>query len=302
MNKIVIFSLVSTMLIVTAQADETQDKAALAAEISALKAKLSSLETQMKVYEPKKIVTVTQEDMFTTHTELGYIGTTGNTDTSTFNLESKITKDWGKYKGSLLFDGQYADDKGIESKNKFFVELVYDYTFTDRLAFNYLFGYKSDKFSAFDYQLYTGPGIKYKAIVSDAHNLSLEVSALYSLDEYSQVDYADAAKTVPIDYPNAANIPTLASDPSLSDDYIGYRAKAVYKWQILNNLAFAQELSYRSSLEYANKYFVYSKSGFISKISDIFSAGISYKLDYVNEPGDKEPTDTTLTANLIVDY
>jgi hypothetical protein len=34
----------------------------------------------------------------------------------------------------------------------------------------------------------------------------------------------------------------------------------------------------------------------------MFSAGISYKVDYVNNAGDKANTDTTLTANLIMDY
>lgn len=302
MNKIILSSLVVSTLILSVQAGEAQDKAALAAEISALKAKLGTLEAKMKTYEPPKVVAVTPEETFKTHTEFGYIRTTGNTQTNTFNLESKITKDWNKHKGSLLFDGQYGDDKGIESKNKFFVELNYDYAFTKRLAFNYLLGYKNDKFSTFDYQLYTGPGVKYKAIVSDIHNLSIEGSALYALDEYKQVNYADAAKTQPINYPNATNIATLASDPAFSDDYVGYRLKSIYTWQILNNLAFAQELSYRGSFENVDKYFVYSKTALSSKISEIFSAGISYKVDYVNLPGDKKPTDTTLTANLIVDY
>ena len=298
MKKIVLTSLVASSLIMAAQTQAPKTQAEIKAEISKLEMQLNSLKTQMKTFEVVKV----SKDKLKTHTELGYIGTTGNTNTKTFNLESKLKRKWGKHEGTLTFDGQYADDKGIESKNKFRVEIEYNYAFTDRFAFSYLLGYKQDKFSVFDYQAYTGPGAKYKLIVTPNHNLTFEGNVLYSVDEYTQVNYADSAKTKIIAYPNAANTPTLATDPSFSDDYTAYRAKAVYTWQMLKNLKFAQEASYRGSFENANRYFVYSKSALTSKLSDIFSAGISYKVDYVNQAGDKKNTDTTLTANLIVDY
>lgn len=244
---------------------------------------------------------VKKDDALVTHTELGYIKTDGNTETQTFNLDAKAKKGWGKHIGNILFDGQYADDSSIETKNKYLVELNYDYEFTDRFAFTYLAGYKSDKFSSYDSQAYTGPGAKYKAIVSDAHNLTLEGNILYSMDEISAVYYTDAAKTTPIDYPNST-AGYLGKDESISDDYAAYRAKAVYTWQVLENLKFDQELSYRGSFEETSNYFVFSKTALTSKLSDMFSAGLSYKVDYVNEPGLKDSTDTTLTANLIIDY
>jgi len=279
-----------------AQTGKTQEE--LKAEIAKVQAHLHSLQAQMKTFEVVKA----PKEKLETHTELGYIGTTGNTNTTTYNIESKLQRKWGKHKGTLTFDGQYGDDKGVESKNKFVIELEYDYTFTNRFAFNYLVGYKRDKFSAFDYQAYSGPGAKYKLIVSPKHNLILEGNMLYSVDKYAQVNYADTAKTVAIAYPNAANTTVLATDSSFSDSYGAYRAKGVYTWQMLENLKFDQEVNYRGSFENANKYFVYSKSALTSKLSDIFSAGISYKVDYVNKPGDNKNTDTTLTANLIVDY
>jgi len=245
-------------------------------------------------------VDTTKESALVTHTEFGYIQTDGNTETKTFNLESKVTKNWQKHVFGFIFDGQYADDAGIETKNKYFLELEYDYEITDRFAFDYLVGYKSDKFSAFDYQAYTGPGAKYKAIVSEKHNLSVEGNILYSVDEISDVEY-DGTGNV-INYPNPNNTPVASVTLGENDSYASYRLKGVYGWQMLENLKFEQEASYRASFEDADKYFVFSKTALSSKISDIFSAGISYKVDYVNEAGDKENTDTTLTLNLIMDY
>ncbi len=242
-------------------------------------------------------VDTTKESALVTHTEFGYIQTDGNTETKTFNLESKVTKNWQKHVFGFIFDGQYADDAGIETKNKYFLELEYDYEITDRFAFDYLVGYKSDKFSAYNYQSYTGPGAKYKAIVSEKHNLSVEGNILYSMDEVME-ERTLSGDVVSYPYPSGSTV----SRPSFSDDYASYRLKGVYGWQMLENLKFDQEVSYRASFEDADKYFVFSKTALSSKISDIFSAGISYKVDYVNEAGDKENTDTTLTLNLIMDY
>lgn len=244
---------------------------------------------------------VKKDDALVTHTELGYIETQGNTVTKTFNLDAKAKKGWGKHIATLVFDGQYASDTDVETKNKYLLELTYDYEFTERFAFSYLAGYKSDKFSGFAYQAYTGPGAKYKAIVSEKHNLSMDANLLYAQDAYDDV-YTDATTGDVIAYPTA--IPAGAiKTPGISDEYGSYRLKAAYGWQVLDNLKFDQELSLRGSMKEANNYFIFSKSGLTSKLSDIFSAGLSYKVDYIQVPAEgKKDTDTTLTANLIIDY
>ena len=238
-----------------------------------------------------------------THTEFGYIETNGNTKTKTFNLDATAKKAWGKHEGKINFDGQYAEDSGNETKNKYLLELNYNYALTDRLAFDYLVGYKVDKFSSYDYQFYTGPGAQYKAIVTDNHKLTLSGNILYSVDQEADTNYADAAKTIVIPYPNSGNTPVVAITYGKKNDYAAYRFKGVYDYQITKTLKFNQELSVRGQIDDLQNYFGYSKTSLNSKISDIFSAGISYKADYVNQPAiDKEHTDTTLTLNLIMDY
>lgn len=217
-----------------------------------------------------------------THTQLGYISTQGNTRTESFAFATKWNKAWDKHALNWMFDAQYGkaeDSSGVyaTNKNKFFTELGYDYSFSDALAFNYLAGYKHDKFSNFTYQFYTGPGAKYKAIKTDAHNLSLEASILYSLDKFIEPPYD-------------------------TNDYASFQAKGVYTWQITKTLKFDQTASYRVDLSDSDNYFVYSDSALSAKISDIFSAGLGYKVDYVNLPGDKEHTDRTLLATLSIDY
>ena len=265
-----------------AQHLQTQEKIDEAkAKIAALQASVAKLESSLPAnMEKEKMAKQAAQDKknaFVTHAELGFIATSGNTDTTNYNLDLDIKKRWDKHMLALSFDSQYADDSGVETKNKFFTELSYDYELTDKLSFNYLVGYKDDKFSGYNYQAYTGPGLKYKVLQEKKHTLSIEGNILYSKDELALT--------------------------SQTNEYSGYRAKGVYEWQILENLKFTQDLSYRGEADDTNNYFVYSKTAFISKISDIFSFGINYKVDYVNvPPSSAEHSDKTLTANLIADY
>jgi len=219
-------------------------------------------------------------DALVTHTELGYIQTNGNTDTKTFNLDANAKKAWGKHQTSLKLDAQYGSADGLENKKKYLIEGNYDYSFTERFAFNYLAGYKSDIYSGFNYQFYTGPGAKYQAVKTDKQNLSLTANILYAQDDY-----------------------IVSHTQNDTNTYTGYRAQGIYLLNVVNNLKFTQELGIRGDFDNSDNYFATSKTALTTKISDIFSAGVSYKIDYVNQPvAGKQNKDTTFTANLIMDY
>lgn len=217
-----------------------------------------------------------EETPFVTHTELGYIQTEGNTKTETFNLDAKATKSWDAHALTLKADAQYAKDSDVETKNRYSAELKYGYSLSERFALGYLVGYKEDKFSGYEYQAYTGPDATYKAIVSETQNLLFEAAILYAQDKL---------------------------DDQEAETYGSYRVSLAYDLQILENLKFTQDASYRGSMEDQENYFVISKSALTSKISDILSAGLSYKVDYANIiPPERVHTDKTLTANIIIDY
>jgi putative salt-induced outer membrane protein len=216
-----------------------------------------------------------------THLQLGYINTSGNTQTETFSLDGTMKKEWGVNNLALTVDAQYGQADNIETKNKYFLELEYGYKFTSKFSLTYVVGFKNDKFSSYNYQSYTGPGVKYEAYKSSTQLLNVDASVLLSKDEQR----------------------TDLATPNFDETYSSYKAKATYELKIMDNLKFNQELSYRASFEESDNYFVFSDSSLSSKISDIFSAGIAYKIDYTNfVPSSIERTDKTLTAFVSVDY
>lgn len=288
-------------ILITSSLAMAVDEAQLKQEIRDMEANIKALKKNLKGLkkELSKIRLYKKDSEFLTHTEFGYITTSGNTKTETFSVDSHITKNWGKHIFSLSMRMQYGTENNLENKNNFFSELEYDYDLTNRLSLGYLVGYKDDKFSGYNYQLYTGPGVKYKAIKTYRQNLSLEGSMLYSVDSIEDT-YKDLLGNV-VSYPESKN--AISQDDGYTNSYGSYRLKAKYSWSILDDLKLSQELSYRSEFSNSDNYFIYSKTALSSKISDIFSAGISQQIDYINLPADgKTGTDKTFTFNLIADY
>ena len=238
---------------------------------------------------------------FKTHTELSFVQTQGNTDTTAFSFDFAGKKAWDKHSAKLDIDALYGIDSGVETKNKILGEFNYDYLFAKNFTVNYLLGYKNDKFSGFEYQFYTGPGIKYLVLDSKVHKLNFQGNILYNLDE-TMNEYFDAnGDEIKYPYPDGTAGATVVNGKS--EDYTGYSLKGDYAWKITENFDFVQELSYRSDFDNADYYFAFSKTGVMAKISDMFSMGVSYKIDYTNlPPADKEYSDRTFMTSLIIDY
>lgn len=238
--------------------------------------------------------------LFNAHAELGYTANSGNTDTEAFNVDAKINNNWDLHSLEILMLIQYGTQNDRENTNKFLSELLYDYRLTDRFSLNYLAGYKDDKFSGFNYQFYTGPGAKYITIKTDFHDLTVDGNLLYSKDEIGD-SYEDATGTT-VNYPYPPG--SISRNDGYTRAYAAYRLKGVYNMQVLENLKFHQTLSYRSEFSDIENYFFYSKTGFSTKLSNIFSAGVCYQIDYINLPAfeGKTSTDKIFTFNLIADY
>lgn len=93
-----------------------------------------------------------QEEPFTASIALGYVGTTGNTETTTFNTEMLATLRTENWTHNGKFQGLGAQENDITTAERYFLEEKSDYNLD---ANQYLFGkgdYVDDRFSGFEYQ------------------------------------------------------------------------------------------------------------------------------------------------------
>ena len=221
-------------------------------------------------------VALAAEGDFKTHTEFSYIQTKGNTDTKSLGLDFKGQKEVDLHRFMLDAEAFYAENDGEETKNYFLIEGNYFYKLTDRTEFNYLIGYRDDKFSGYDYQFYTGPGIYHKLFEDAKQTLFVGANLLYSIDEYENGD---------------------------SEDYFSGRADLDYEYRFNENVKFVEEADYRVRFDDTDTWFFNSKSSLYSKLSDALSLGLSYKINYQNNPpADKKKTDTAVLVSLVVDW
>lgn len=217
-----------------------------------------------------------RENSFVAKTELGYIRTDGNTNTEAFNFDSKAKRKWEWHSLNLEMDAQVARSNHSQTASRVAGELNYDYEYSDDFSYGYLAGYKRDKFSGYDYQFYTGPDVKYKAIHSDKENLSLELALLYAQEKL---------------------------EVGGGDEYVGYRLRGVYDRKLLDTLKFEEDFSFRNSFEDFQNYFIVSKTSLVNRLTDVISAGLTYRVDHSNiVPNGREKTDATFMVNLILNY
>jgi len=225
-----------------------------------------------------------------THTELSYVNTTGNSETQSFALNSKAKKSVGAHTFSLAGDALYSEakqqidantSKTVMNKNKWSVTGNYDYSFNTILAMNYYINNKADRFSGYDNQFSTGPGLVVNAYTSKTQTLSIKANVLYSRDDITK---------------------TGAADYKSPNEYGALFGALTYEWKILDNLKVSEDATYKRDASDADAYFATSKTALENKISDVFSLGASYNIDYVNQKEAKYYTDNTFLLSLIIDY
>lgn len=287
-KSIAVLSIIAASALIADEAQIKSEIESAKAEIAKLKKNIKNLESQLS--KPRYELNA--------HAELGYIVNSGNSDSESFNVDTKIKSRFDNHSLELSLLYQYGEQDDIESRNRFLSELIYDYALSERFSINYLLGYKDDKFSGFNYQFYTGPGAKYKIVKTKTQELSFDGSILYAYDD---VEDTYTLGGVAVSYPYPAG--SVNQNDGYTNSYAAYRAQLLYSAKIRENVKFNQALSYRSEFSDADNYFVYSKSSLSLKISDIFSAGVNYYVDYTNKPAvGKTSTDKVFSFNLIADY
>ncbi|MES2607044.1 MAG: DUF481 domain-containing protein, partial [Pseudomonadota bacterium] len=103
---------------------------------------------------------------------VGYVGTTGNTDTKTFNTEILLTLRSDPWTHNAKFQALAAQENSTSKAERYFLEEKSDYALD---AQQYLFGkgsYLDDRFSGYDYQATVAGG--YGRYLIRDENLTLE--------------------------------------------------------------------------------------------------------------------------------
>jgi len=127
-------------------------------------------------------------ESITGQAELGFVATTGNTETQLLNAKVKLfmeTEDWlhtGKLTAYSSSNTDQTTGQDLTTAEKYNGEVKSDRNIDDRQYIYGLGSYDKDRFSGFDYQATLGVGYGYKVISSDATKLTLEAGPGYRIN------------------------------------------------------------------------------------------------------------------------
>ena len=114
------------------------------------------------------------KDKYKGNVELGYVNTTGNTETQTINAKAKVEANYAKWRQTVKLGALNNSDGDTTTAEKYYASLKTDYRFSQR---NYAFGlidYDNDRFSGFNYRTSISLGYGRRVIDETALWLDLE--------------------------------------------------------------------------------------------------------------------------------
>ena len=122
---------------------------------------------------PKEAAQSAEEDPYKGNVELGYVDTSGNTETKSLNAKAKVEAMYKKWRQTLQLEALNSSAENVTTAERYLGSLKTDYRFSAR---DYAFGllkYENDRFSGYDY--WTSITLGYGRRVIDEKSLWLEL-------------------------------------------------------------------------------------------------------------------------------
>lgn len=108
---------------------------------------------------------------------LGFLSTSGNTDTTTYKTAFEIAFEKNRWKHELIGGANGAEDTGVSTAESYQAAWKTDYNFTERDYVYLLIGWNKDRFSGVVEQLSESVGYGRKVFDTPSHILNLEIGA-----------------------------------------------------------------------------------------------------------------------------
>lgn len=207
--------------------------------------------------------------------ELGFVQTSGNTDTSALNLALQFTYEKEKWRHRLGATALRSKRDGVTDAERYTFDGQSDYKFTDR---SYVFGalrHDADEFAPYDPVTTLTAGYGYTLIDSGRHYLLGEIGAGFRSQE--NVETGDKEK-----------------------DAIA-RGRLDYRWAITGNTEFGNQFLVEAG---ADNTFLQNDTALAVAINARFAVKVAYQVRHNTElpPGALDDTDTKFTTNLVYKF
>ena len=116
--------------------------------------------------------------------ELGYVKTSGNSETKNLNAKFDASTGYNAWKHALHLETLNSSSNDVRSAEKYLASAQSDYFISERAYALGVLTWEKDKFDGFDYQTSIALGMGYKVIQDDDMKLSVELAPGYRVSEF----------------------------------------------------------------------------------------------------------------------
>lgn len=207
--------------------------------------------------------------------ELGFVNTTGNTETVALNARLNFIRTGKKWRHRFTGTALNTSEDGIDDNERYTIEVQSDRTINDRSWLFGAFRWDADKFGSYDPQLSLTAGYGRLLMQSEKHELMAEAGAGYrSLKERVSGDS--------------------------SSEFIG-RFLLDDWWQVFSSTRWTNRLLIETG---SSNTFMQFNSGLAFSMTERFALKLGFEWRHNSDvpPGDSEKTDTITSANVVYNF
>ncbi len=210
--------------------------------------------------------------------ELGFVSTSGNTETTTIKTNGKLVEEGVKWRNSTIFSSLNTKEDDERSAEKYFLSNKVDYKFSEH---GYIFGfvsYDDDRFSGFDWQATIAAGYG-RTLLNNIDNmrLNLELGPGYRISKVDEDAVGEDDQEEAI-----------------------LRASADYEWQLSDSAVFAQALTVEGG---SDNTISKSITSLKTTIVGQFALKLAYTIKYTETvPLDTDHADTETSVTLVYSF
>lgn len=209
--------------------------------------------------------------------ELGYFGTTGNSNSNSITAAYSLTYQYSpKIKYTLFTDILYASKESATTNERYRINFDTYYYYTQKLYFYIQLDFLRNTFEGYNQQYSIGPGFGYNVYKGEKN--SIDCLAGY---EFRRNNYTTQPHT----------------------NYHYFKAQIKYKLQLTGKNSLDSSLDIVENLEKSRDYEMEFTTNLNLSIVNRLGLKLSFELDYDNLPPiGKKKTDTTTKASIVYSF
>ena len=207
--------------------------------------------------------------------ELGFVNTTGNTETVALNMKLNFVRTGERWRHRFTGTAMNTSEDGIQDNERYTVEVQSDRKLGEKSWLFGAFRWDADKFGSYDPQISLTAGYGYPLMQSEKHELKGEIGAGYRKLTETFTDHSSSE----------------AIARFLLDDW----------WQIFGSTKWTNRLLIETG---SSNTFTQFNSALAISMTDRFAVKLGFEIRNNTDipPGDSEHTDTITSANLVYNF